>query len=44
MFVSITEYAKLKNISRQAVAKQIKKGKLKALKVGSFYVIKINKK
>ena len=37
--MSVTEYAKLKGISRQAVIKQIYKGKIKAKKVGSVFVI-----
>lgn len=37
--MSVSEYARMKGISRQAVLKQIKKGKLKAEKVGRSYVI-----
>jgi excisionase family DNA binding protein len=41
---SVTEYAQLKGISRQAVLKQIKTGKLPAKKVGKTYVIESNDK
>jgi len=36
---SVTEYATLSGISRQAVLKQIKSGKLPAEKVGNTYII-----
>ncbi len=38
-FLSTTELAKMLGISRIAVFKQIKKGKMKAKKVGRNYVI-----
>lgn len=38
--LSVTEYAKNNNISRQAVLKKIKKGQLDARKVGNSYIIK----
>lgn len=43
---SVAEYAALLGISRQAVLKQIDKGKVKAKKVGRSYVVleKISKK
>ncbi len=39
--ISVTQYAELKGISRQAVLKQIKAGKLAAEKVGNTFVIKV---
>lgn len=39
--LSVTEYAKSKGISRQAVLKQIKTKKLDAKKIGNSYVITI---
>jgi excisionase family DNA binding protein len=36
---SVTEYAALLGISRQAVLKQINAGKLKARKVGNTYLV-----
>jgi excisionase family DNA binding protein len=36
---SVSEYAALLGISRQAVLKQINAGKLKARKVGKAYII-----
>lgn len=39
-YVTVTQYAKKHGISRQAVNKRIKKGKLKAKKVGNYYIIK----
>lgn len=38
-YLSVTQYAKLKGISRQAVLKQINKKQIKAVKVGSYYLI-----
>jgi predicted DNA-binding protein YlxM (UPF0122 family) len=36
---SIKEYAKKKRITRQAVLKKIKQNKLKAIKIGEFWVV-----
>jgi len=36
---SIKEYAKKKKITRQAVLKKIKQDKIKAMKVGEFWVV-----
>jgi len=36
---TVTEYAKKHKISRQAVLKRINTGKLKAKKVGNYYII-----
>ena len=36
---SIKEYAKKKKITRQAVLKKIKQNKIKAMKVGEFWVV-----
>jgi len=36
---SIKEYAKKKKITRQAVLKKIKQSKLKAMKIGEFWVV-----
>ena len=44
MMLSISQYAKMIGISRQAVLKRINKGKLKAQKVGKVYIIKLNNK
>jgi predicted DNA-binding protein YlxM (UPF0122 family) len=41
-FVSVSEYAELKKISRQAVQQQIKTGKVKAEKIGRAYIINLN--
>jgi len=38
-FYSITEYAKLRGVSRQAVLKWVNNGKVKAVKIGRFYAI-----
>jgi len=38
-YYSLTEVARTLRISRQAVHKRIKKNKLKAVKVGSTYII-----
>lgn len=38
-FLSINEVAKLSNISRIAVYKKVKKGKIKAIRVGKQFVI-----
>jgi excisionase family DNA binding protein len=40
-YLSVKQYAKKKGISRQAVNKQILKGKIEALKIGGRYLIKI---
>ena len=37
---SVTEYAKKHNISRQATLKRIKTGKIKAKKIGNYYIVK----
>lgn len=39
--ISVTEYARRHKITRQAVHKRIHSGKLKALKVGKYFAIKI---
>jgi len=36
---SIKEYAKNKRITRQAILKKIRQGKLKAMKIGEFWVV-----
>jgi predicted transcriptional regulator len=36
---TISQYAKEKGITRQAVLKRIKKDKLKAIKVGNIWII-----
>ncbi len=41
--ISVSQLAKIKRVSRQAIHKQIKKGKIKANKIGSFYVINYKK-
>lgn len=38
-FYTVTELARLMKISRVAVFKKIKKGQIKALKIGRFYII-----
>jgi len=38
-YLSLTEAAHILGISRQAVHKRIKKNKLKAMKVGTTYII-----
>jgi predicted DNA-binding protein YlxM (UPF0122 family) len=38
-FLSMTQYAKLKNITRQGVHKAIKTGRLQAEKVGNCWII-----
>jgi hypothetical protein len=40
-YITATQYAKRHRISRQAVNKRIKTGKIKAKKVGFYYIIKI---
>lgn len=37
--MSVTECAKRFKVSRQAILKRIKKGQIKAQKVGNYYVI-----
>lgn len=39
--LSVTQYAKRYKISRQAVLKRIKAGKIKAERIGNYYIIKI---
>jgi predicted small secreted protein len=39
IFYSVTQYARKKKISRQAVLKAIKKKKIKAIKVGNVWII-----
>lgn len=39
--MSVREYAKMRGISKQAVHKQIKKGKLKAEKIGNYYAVSV---
>jgi predicted DNA-binding protein YlxM (UPF0122 family) len=36
---SVKEYAKKKRITRQAVLKKIKQGKLRAMKIGEFWAV-----
>lgn len=38
-YISISELAKILGISRIAVYKKVKKGEIKAIRVGKFYVI-----
>lgn len=38
-YLSVTEYAKQAGVSRQCVLMRIKRGKLKAEKVGTTYII-----
>ncbi len=42
-FLSIPEYAKRIGISRIAVFKQVKKGKIEAIKVGRNWIIPVDK-
>ena len=37
--LTVSEYAKLKNISRQAVLSKIKRGIIKAVRVGHYWLI-----
>lgn len=41
-YITVTEFAKKFNISRQFVWKMIKEGKLKAIKIGSIYKIPVS--
>lgn len=41
--ISVTEYANLHKITRQAVLKKITLGKLKAIKIGNTYAIPLTK-
>lgn len=38
-YISVSEYAKMKGISRQAVIQRIRRGYLKAERVGSVFII-----
>jgi hypothetical protein len=40
---TVTEYAKIKGLSRRGVQKQIDTGKLKAKKIGSVWIIMVDK-
>jgi hypothetical protein len=40
IFVPVKEYAKLKNITSQAVYKKIKSGKLESKKIGTYTLVK----
>lgn len=38
-YLSVTEYAKKEGVSRQAILARIKRGTLKARKIGQTYII-----
>ena len=40
-FISVTEYARRHRITRQGVLKRIAVGRIKAVRVGNYYAIKV---
>lgn len=40
-YISVIEYADRENVSRIAVFKRIRKGKIKAYKIGRNYIVKV---
>lgn len=41
-YISVTEYAQQAGITRQSVLARIKRGSLKATKIGKYYAIRVD--